>query len=211
MKNKHFEKFGRTAKEHHRNNQWRLNSDGIWAPHLYTEKDQSGLSWWDDAGFILNDRRVIIWWQHPRNVYNDEIHTRSFDLVGPSPKESAWDELEKNKNYARRGKSRKKIISYTLPQLREDTRAWCDALRAAEQNLMDVGIDFDVVPSVKIKRLNWAVGVDIVAPLEIRNEHELAHLVALVKKLIKRQSTIDQEFPNYKYTKVDWLVDRPKM
>lgn len=211
MKNKFFERFGRTAREYHRRNAWRLNTDGIWAPHLYTDRDVNGLSWWDDAGFILNDRRVIIWWQHPRNVYNDEIQSRSFDAAGPSPKDNAWNLDKSIKNYAKRGKSRKKLISYTMAPLAAETHAWYDALRELDKSMTEQGIDFEVVPSVKIKRLNWAIGVDIVAPIEIRNEKDLTQLVTLVKRLLRRDTTIDQEFADYKYTRADWLADRAKM
>ena len=66
MKSQKFEKLGRAQKQYHRNRPWGLSSSGLYVPHDYSEKTGADLSWWDDVGFILNKRRVIVWWQHPR-------------------------------------------------------------------------------------------------------------------------------------------------
>lgn len=73
MKNKRQEKLRILQRQYHRNHQWKLSSGGYYIPHDYTEKTPNMLSWWDDVGFILNKRRIIVWWEHPRMVYMDAI------------------------------------------------------------------------------------------------------------------------------------------
>jgi hypothetical protein len=67
------------------------------------------------------------------------------------------------------------------------------------------GIDFDVAASWKRVRLNWATGISLVAPMEVHNETELALVAALARRLILGQTTLDAEFPGYRYGKADWL------
>ena len=60
------------------------------------------------------------------------------------------------------------------------------------------------------RRLTWAMGVTLVAPLEVRNEQELAELAQLARKLVLRQTTLDEEFPGYVYERQSWLEDQRK-
>lgn len=77
MKNTKFELYGRMQRQYHRRHSWGMSQGGLNIPHSYTETAPDGLSWWDDVGFILNGRRVIVWWQHPRQVYADAIQEQS--------------------------------------------------------------------------------------------------------------------------------------
>lgn len=61
MKNKKQELLGRMQRQYHQKHQWRLNKDGLYIPHSYAETKLESLSCCDDVGFILNDRRVIVW------------------------------------------------------------------------------------------------------------------------------------------------------
>jgi len=45
--------------------------DGLFIPHTYP--DPQALSGWDDVGFILNHRRVMVWWVHPPLLWNLDI------------------------------------------------------------------------------------------------------------------------------------------
>ena len=69
------------------------------------------------------------------------------------------------------------------------------------------GIDCDVRPNSKRKRLSWATGLDLVAPLEVRNERELAAVADLARRLLLGNTTLAQEFPGYCYGKVNWLAE----
>ena len=54
-------------------------------PHAYPEAEAEPLSWWDDVGFMLDGRRVIVWWRHPRCVYHDAIERQAMaDVPAPS-------------------------------------------------------------------------------------------------------------------------------
>lgn len=54
------------------------------------------------------------------------------------------------------------------------------------------------------ERLSWATGVSLVAPLEVRNENELAEVARLARKLILRETTLAQEFPDFVYDRSSW-------
>ena len=45
----------------------------------------------------------------------------------------------------------------------------------------------------------------LVAPLEVRNEGELAVVARLVRRLMLGETTLDTEFPGYRYSRTDWL------
>lgn len=207
MKNPRFERLGRMQRQYHRNNQWRLSQGGLFIPHLYDETRTDGLSWWDDVGFILNDRRVIVWWQHPRSVYSDRIQDVSWDIAGEGPKDD-WLTDGATANYKKVGKSRKKIVGFTSHRPSEEQQQFYDKLSDIQERLAVDGIDYDVQPSWHRERLTWATGVALVVPLEVRNERELAVVASLAKQLILGQTSLQAEFPDYRYTKADWLREK---
>jgi len=100
MKDQRQERLGRLQREYHRNHPWRLGPSGLFVPHSYTEVKQDALSWWDDVGFILNRRRVIVWWRHPRHVYRDAIEELAQEQAGEFPFDD-WLTQGAIPNYAR--------------------------------------------------------------------------------------------------------------
>lgn len=209
MKNAHFEKLGRLLRQYHRNHPWRLSQGGLYVPHLYENKDTDRLSWWDDVGFILNRRRVIVWWRHPRDLYSGAIKDEAYRRVGPSPGDN-WVTEGSTPNYRKVGKSRKKIVTYTCRQPSAEQQAYYDKLHETEARLASEGIDFEVGVSWRRERLNWATGVELVAPFEVRNETELAVVAEFARRLVLGQSTLGTEFPGYRYGKADWLKEAGK-
>lgn len=207
MKNRKQEHFGRLQRQYHHNHTWRLNRDGLYVPHAYEDIQPNISSWWDDVGFILNDRRVIVWWQHPRYVYSSAIDEHSWIEVGPGPQDD-WLVDGATKNYKKVGTSRKKIVSYSTRQPSEGQKAYYARLRDIRQRLTAEGIDFDVPLSWKAERLNWAMGISLTVPLEVRNEAELASVALLARRLLLRQTTLESEFPEYQYGRADWLKER---
>lgn len=165
------------------------------------------LSYWDDVGFILNGRRIIVWWQHPRYVYANQIEDMAYKEVGEGPKED-WLFDGGTKNYKRLGRSRKKLVSYTCREPSSVQREHYDLLRQATARLSNEGIDFEVMASWKSERLNWAMGVSLVAPMEVRNEVELASVANLARRLILRQCELKDEFPAYCYGRNHWLKEQ---
>lgn len=70
----------------HRITPWRL-AQGLYIPHSYP--GSKPLSWWGDVGFVLNGRRVMVWWVHPRRKYLDEIEARVMRDAEPMPDDEA--------------------------------------------------------------------------------------------------------------------------
>ena len=70
------------------------------------------------------------------------------------------------------------------------------------------GIDLAVRTSWKWERLSWAMGVTLVAPLEVRNEQEVAEVAHLARNLILRKTTLAEEFPGFMYDRANWLRDQ---
>lgn len=209
MKNPHYESLGRRMRDYHRRHQWRLSQGGLFIPHAYFNMTSESLSYWDDVGFILNGRRIMVWWRHPRDLYKARIRDLAWQEAGDDPGDD-WLTEGGTTNFKLVGKSgkRKKVSSYTSRDPSEAQRQYYDQLLQSEIRLMKEGIDQEVRPSWKWERLAWAMGVTLVAPLEVRNEQELAALAHLARKLVLRQTTLDQEFPDSIYSREDWLEDQ---
>lgn len=206
MKNTKLERLGRMQDQCIRNHPWHLSQGGLFIPHSYEETEPDSLSWCDEVGFIMNGRRVIVWWRHPRYVYHGAIEDLSRKEAGDGPKDD-WISDGCTTNYRKIGKSRKKIVSYTSRQPSEEQQMHYDKLRDIRKRMKTEGIEFDVSASLKRERLSWATGISLVAPLEVRNEAELA-FVAELARLVLGQTTLDAEFPGYMYGKVDWLREQ---
>ena len=209
MKNPHYEALGKRMRDYHRRHQWRLSSGGLYIPHAYSHMTPESLSYWDDVGFILNGRRVIVWWRHPRDLYKACIEDMSWEEAGDGPRDD-WLFEGGTKNYKRVGKSgkRKKVSSYTSRDPSEAQRQFYDQLMQIEERLKTDGIDVEVRPSWKWERLTWAMGVTLVAPFEVRNEQELAQVAHLARKLVLGQTTLEQEFAGFVYDRSRWLQDQ---
>lgn len=207
MKNRKQELFGRMQHQYHQLHPWGLGQDGLFIPHAYKETSPDSLSWWGDVGFILNGRRIIVWWQHPRDVYRCEIDNQSWVEAGPGPQDD-WLFDGASTNYKKVGKSRKKVVSYTSRQPSAEQSAHYEHLRSIEDRLTAEGIDLDVNLSWNRERLSWATGVSLIAPMEVRNEAELAQVAALARRLLLGQTALEKEFPDYRYNRANWLKEQ---
>lgn len=209
MKNPHYELLGRRMREYHRQHPWRLSEGGLYIPHAYWNMLPESLSYWDDVGFILKGRRVMVWWRHPRDLYMGRIESMAWEDAGDGPRDD-WLFEGGTTNYKRVGKSgkRKKVASYTSRSPSEAQRNHYEKLDQIVARLKKDGIDQEVRPSWKWERLTWAMGVNLVAPLEVRNEQDVAEVAHLARQLILQQTTLDQEFPGFVYDRDDWLKDQ---
>ena len=211
MKNPHYELPGRRRRQYHRKHQWRLSEGGLYIPHAYWNMDADSLSYWDDVGFILNGRRVIVWWRHPRDLHRDAIESQAWSEAGDSPRDN-WLCEGGTQNYKRVGKSgrRKKLSSFTSREPSAAQRQYYDKLLQIEQRLTGEGVDLEVRPSWSWKRLSWAMGVSLVAPLNVRNEKVGTIVAQLERFLILRKTTLDQEVPCFVFERSSWLRDQTK-
>lgn len=208
MKKKNMDLLMAQLRRYHQKNPWKLEASGLYVPHCYEHKTAESLSWWDDVGFIHAGKRYIVWWQHPRYVYSNTLDEKAWELAGPGP-EDAWLTEGGTTNYRRVGKSRKRIVSYTCRQPSEAQRAHYDKLREIESRLQAEGIAFEVRPSWSMSRLNWAMGIELIAPLEVRNADELAVVAQLARDLVQGKTTLAEQFPDYAYSQADWVREQP--
>lgn len=200
MKNRHFELLRTQMRDFHRHHPWRLH-DGLFIPHTYTEP--CSLSWWDDVGFILNGRRVMVWWQHPRSKFSDEIAKRAQQEAGVMPDEPLFrDEARLSK---RVGRSRKRVVVHRTQCCSEALRAYFDRANAIEQRLLLEGIDYSVGVSMTMRRYRWGVGMELCAPLEVCGVDGVRRLASLARRLAKREVTVEEAFPGYRYDRDMWL------
>jgi hypothetical protein len=204
MKQIVYEARRRKQREYHRSHPWKLSAGGLYVPHAYFDMTPDSLSCWDDVGFILNGRRIMVNWRHPRNVYSAQLEEIAWQEVGDGPRDN-WLTEGGTKNYRKIGRSRKKLISYTSREPSPAQKAHYALLNATIARLSGEGTDFEVAPSWTWKRTNWAMSVSLTAPLEVRDEQELAHVAQLALRLIKWQTTLESEFPRYRYGREDWI------
>ena len=185
-------------REYHRTHQWRLSEGGLYIPHAYWNMGPESLSYWDDVGFILNGRRVMVWWRHPRDIFRAAISSLAWEEAGDGPQD-CWLSEGGTQNYKKVGKSgqRKKRSSYTSREPSEAQSQHYAKLSQIEERLMRDGIDQEVRTSWKWERLSWAMGVSLVAPMEVRCEKDLAEVARLARALILQQTTLAREFPGF--------------
>lgn len=211
MKNQRLERLRRKMREYHRHHPWRLDG-GLFIPHEYPESKANKLSWWDDVGFILSGRRVIVNWLHPRRAYLDAIEQQAWEDV-PTP--STPSTLEKflsgqepgTKHWRKLGRSRKKVVGDTMPNTSDEWVAFYDAVNEREDALMHVGIDLEVCPSMRISLCSTATTLDLVAPIEVRSKEDVRALAMLARRLLKRETTVYDEWPGYRYGRDAWLSE----
>ncbi|MGB3835078.1 MAG: hypothetical protein WA928_00435 [Castellaniella sp.] len=87
---------------------------------------------------------------------------------------------------------------------REDVWRFRDAVTST---LRTDGIDFDVPASYLRERLSWSTSVHLIVPLEVRDEAELRVVADLGKRLLQGKTTIEREFPGYRYGREQWLAE----
>jgi hypothetical protein len=205
MKNPAMEKRYRQMKAYHLQRPWRL-TDGLFIPHCYIEEESH--SWWDEVGFILNKRRILVFWQHPRMSYNYQIKELARQQL-PYPAELTQSKILAGKKYYKKvGKSRKKVLSYGMGSLFSDEeRLHYQQYSLLVGKMCTEGIDLTIKPSMKIEIHSWCRHVELCVPMEVRNVDEVKALIALTRSLIKRETTLDQVFPDYEYTKQTWLAE----
>jgi hypothetical protein len=216
MKQPHLEFLARRMREDHRHHPWSLSAGGLYIPHSYGDMTLDSLSYWDDVGFILNGRRFMVWWRHPRDLYRNAIedlawaqHEAEFG-ESPDPNWLFDGATTLHKQTGKSGKRKKPIGSRSRNPSAEQERYYA-LLSEREDALKNEGLDLDVQPSWKWRRYLRCMGMDLVAPVEVRNERELADMAALARDLVLHKTTLAERFPGVPYGRADWLRDVPRM
>ena len=216
MKQPHLEYLARRMREYHRHHPWELSPGGLYIPHTYDHMEPDDLSHCDDVGFILNDRRYMVWWRHPRHVYASAIETlarKQQEADHGEPPDSNWMFDGATTLYKRVGKSgkRKKPNAFRSREKSDELKRYYAQLFERETFLRQQGIDLEVCPSWSWRRYQDCMGMDLVAPVEVRNVQELAELAGLARQLVLRKTTLAERFPDA-YGRADWLreVGSPK-
>ncbi len=204
MKNPNQERLRRLMRQYHRHHPWRLE-DGFFIPHLYPKT--RNLSWWDDIGFILNGRRIMVWWVHPRMEYADAINELALKEAGDPPARSSDMLAASEKQWKKVGRSRKKVVSYLCQPTPDTRQVYYAKLRAIESRMESEGIDLVVRPSISVKRLAWCSGVELRIPVDVRTDAEVRALAGFAKRLLKGETTMSHEFPAYVYGRAEWLAE----
>ncbi len=202
MKNRFYENLRRNAKDYHRSHSLELGGSGIYTDHLF--ESERLLSWWQDFSFILNKRRVSVWWIHPRMRYADETYDQAYVMAGESPVDD-HELLGGDTTWKRVGRSRKKIVWYRSREMPAARREHFDQLNAVHERLTAEGIEYDVTPSISAEYFRWGTGVSLCVPMEVRTHTDGVALVVLTRRLLTRQTTYATEFGDYRYGKSDWL------
>lgn len=210
MKNKRFEMLRRKMKQYHRNQPWHGNSPrGDYIPHLY-EPPYRSLSYWSDAQFVLNRRRVWVFHVHPRRAYQDEIERQVIDQYWQALSDEQRDWWENaTPTYKKLGRSRKKVVSYWLPPETDEAhqRHW-QAFFAQQDAAERDGIDYTVRPSAHIEVSADSHMLNLVAPVEVLTMDDVYALVDLARRLMKRETTVRELWPDYAYGREQWLAER---
>lgn len=190
MKNPRYERFRVLMRQLHRSHPWRL-TNGLFIPHAYPEPYKVNL--WDDVGFILNGRRVMVWWIHPKARYEDEIARRAYEEAGLMPEDSApWSE---EKRWKRVGRSRKRVVTYRTQGWSDQMKAYFERVDAIEERLRQEGIDYEARPSLVVRWYRWGIGMELCAPLEVRGIEGVRALAEVAGRLIRGQTTLEAAFP----------------
>lgn len=205
MKNSYQEKLKISAKVFHKNNRGEKFTNGIIFWHQYDEVDMAKLSWWEDVSFILSDYLVQVAWIHPRMAFKDRAEDDAHKKVAHLDRGADGFMGLSKPNYVKVGRSRKKIISRTLtgPLLSSD---WMQAFDAAYAETLKKS-DFQITPFIKSEWVQHGRFVEICAPIEIQSERDLMALINLVRKLLKRETTLEQEFADYVYARDEWIAE----
>ncbi len=209
MKNHHMEALARSQRLYHRLTPWHGNG-GLYILHSYEEMADNDLSWWDDFQSILSGRRINVSWHHPRQAYQDELDSRSWDIVDPQGESSWLSLLDGKRHYKKVGRSRKRLVGTAMREKTADEQARSDATEAERQRLYAHGIDYRVIPGMKRERTSWSLFVELCAPIEIRRPEDVQQAANLVRRLLRFETTLEREFPGYSYGQEDWLSEAPR-
>jgi len=203
MKNLHAEQIRRRAKQYARHHPLCANQYGIQSYQLFEQDEVQSLSWWHDFSFVLNDYHVHVAWVHPRTAYREKVRDEARLKVA-----SLWsDEGSFNvvaTQYCRRGNSRKAAVLQTVDLSSNDR--YYEALFDEEEKLARAS-DAEVRPFIRTQWTTYGRSVDLCVPMEIHGMPDLGCLARLARRLLKRETSLDHEYPEYVYSRTGWIEE----
>ena len=211
MENPTFERRLRAMRAYHASKRGGQFDDGVRVFHCYDEFAADDLSWWDDCQIIVNRRRVMIWWVHPRFKDRNAIEDAAWAAAGELPKRGDWlAEMRSRPVRKKVGKSRTRIVAYEHGEPTAEYQAYYARLHAVEDRIAAAGIDLIVRPSLSRRTLDWCTGLELCIPVEVRNVVELKALADIGRRLLKSETTLDRLFAGYAYGRGDWLAEQAR-
>lgn len=218
MKNKKMEQYKISAKHYAKHWQKQLNQDGNHLPHAYPENERKKLAWWDDVFFKLGSQVVAVWWRHPRQHYCDLCEEQT-ELLFPYPFDKNHTKRDfQPASYKKVGKSRKKAVSLHLIEFDELTsqiygdneikRQFWEERNTKLTEILNTS-DFIVKPFIQIKQYDWCLAVDLCLPIEVLDAHSANEMAQITKRLLRRETTLAELYPDYTYSKTDWQRENP--
>lgn len=202
MKNRIIERLKIAAKRYHLVRRGDHFRNGIIIFHRYAASDDRKLSWWDHVTFILNDYRVALAWVHPRKVYDDLIGDEVSRLTADFPCPAIMK--TSTPIYKTAGKSRKTVSLWRYEPV--DLSDWREQRNRVRQQVMQTA-DYQITPSLTSGWCKYSRFVTLCAPFEVHSEDDLHALAALTKRLLRREVSLEDLFPGYRYTRADWEHD----
>lgn len=203
MKNQHVERLRYLAKQWHKHKRIHYGRRGVQVRYIFDEEQK--LTWWTDTAFVLNNYRVAVSFIHPRMAFEDAIDEAAHANVAHLYKRT--DFLSKKAPISQSvGRSRKKVSGYSYEN-DDCNNEWINALKAEQIQLAKTS-DFSIVASIKVEWTKYSRFVTFCAPIEIKNEDDLLSMAILLKKCLKRETTLELAFPGYVYTREDWLREQ---
>jgi len=211
MKNPNFERRLRAMRVYHANKRGSQFDGGVRVFHRYDEFAADDLSWWDDCQIIVNHRRVMIWWMHPRYKYRNAIEDAAWAAAGETSARRDWLADMRSRPVRKKvGKSRTRIAAYEQGEPNAEYQAYYARLRAEEDRIAAAGIDLIVRPSLSRRTLDWCTGLELCIPVEVRNVAELKALAEIGRGLLKNETTLGRLFADYTYGRDEWLAEQAR-
>jgi hypothetical protein len=208
MKNKHFEWMRKESKAYAK--PWRRNHEktalGNVLYHSYDEGPRD-FGWWDDVAFKFGSQIVHVWWVHPRMVFADKTAEIAEDSI-PSLDE-VLDLSGGVKNYKTLGKNkkRKRHVSTTMPSLKPQWQERYEQVKAATAEVRAT-TDLEIKPHMKIVQLAHGRGISLCMPIEAVDADSVEQIAEITKMILRGETTLDEMFRGYVYTKQNWVHDK---
>jgi hypothetical protein len=211
MKNPNFERRLRAMRAYHANKRGSQFDGDVRVFHRYDEFAADDLSWWDDCQIIVNRRRVMMWWVHPRFKYRNAIEDAAWAAAGEPPQRGDWlAEMRSRPVRKKVGNSRTRIVAYEHGGPNAEHHAYYARLRAEEDRIAATGIDLIVRPSLSRCTLDWCTGLELCIPVEVRNVAQLKALADIGRRLLKGEATLDRLSVDYTYGRDEWLAEQAR-
>jgi hypothetical protein len=202
MKNRYIEDLKRRAKLYHRNKRGDDFSGGVVSRYSYAKMSPDTLTFWDDGVFIVNDYRVGLWWTHPRYEYQQRIEAETVRRVDKrNPDSNPFLGLNQYTGSAIRAAMRRRVWPAKEPLQRYF------ALLAEEERQVAQEVAFEVRPFMSIRWNNWCKELSLCVLIEVRSESDLRDLARLARQLVKRETTLVNEFSDYWYGQHEWISE----